>query len=282
MTVSMAYDREIALKYIQYLLDQQLPDDALARQQFCDQTGIHPKLLLHNPHLSAVAALFRDQSNFERLRNMTLYEWALYHQYYVHQAFRYGDPDMQQKWLGHELLKSPFDCWIYQELIYKVRPDFVIELGVMFGGASRFYADVMELIGHGRVLGVDISLSRVKRPLHPRVEYIEGDSVSNEVFEEVKKRVNGGSVLVVADSDHEKSHVLKELRLYSQLVPVGSYYVVEDALNDPMKWQPVPNEGPQAAVREFLQENTAFIPDVRYAERYILSSNPWGYLLRIK
>jgi cephalosporin hydroxylase len=282
MNRCVAFDREIILKYIRYLLDQQLEDSPQTREAFCRTEGVHPKLLYYNPHIAAVVSLFRDQSNFERLRSMTLHDWMLYHHHFVHQAYRYGDADMQQTWLGHRLLKSPYDCWIYQELIYRVKPDYVIELGVMFGGASHFYADLLELIGHGRVIGIDISLKNVQPTDKLRIEYIEGSSTSPEVFEQVKARVGNGRALVIADSDHEKSHVLKELRLYSQLVSVGSYYIVEDTLNDPMKWHPVPNEGPQAAVREFLKENDGFIPDVRYAEKYILTLNPWGYLLRVK
>ncbi len=282
MNQTLALDHEIALKYVRFLLAEQQSDSPAARKAFCEREKVHPKLLYYNPHIKAVASLFSRGSNFERLRNMTLHDWMLYHHHYVHQAYRYGDPAMQQKWLGHDLLKNPLDCWIYQEIIYRVRPDYLIELGVMFGGASHFYASIMDLMGHGRVIGIDISLAKVKAVDSSRIEYIEGSSTAEDVFERVKSKVAGATVMVIADSDHEKSHVLKELRLYSQLVSVGSYYIVEDALNDPMHWHPVPNEGPQKAVQEFLRENDAFIPDVRYAEKYILTLNPWGYLVRVK
>lgn len=274
-------DQDIALRYVRFLLDEGRVDSTQARKEFCDRESVHPKLLYYNPHIRMVGSLFSADSNFERLASMSLRDWMLYHHHYVHQAYRYGDASMQQTWMGHRLLKSPFDCWIYQEIIYRVRPDVILELGVMFGGASHYFADILELIGQGVVLGVDISLNKVKSIDSKRISYIEGDSTSEETLEKVSQRVRGKRVLVVADSDHEKNHVLRELRLYSQFVPVGSYYIVEDALNDVMHWHPVPNEGPQAAAREFVKENDSFVPDVRYAEKYILTLNPLGYLLRI-
>ena len=277
-----ALDKEIILKYVRFLLDGEREDSAPTRKEFCDRESIHPKLLYYNPNIQLVANLFNHESNFERLSRMSLWDWTLYHHHYVHQAYRYGDEEMQQKWLGHHLLKSPFDCWIYQEIIDRVRPDIVLELGVMFGGASHFFADILKLAGHGEVLGVDISLSKVGPTEGKAISYIEGDSTSPEIFAQVKERVAGKRVMVVADSDHEKNHVLRELKLYSQFVPVGSYYIVEDSLNDVMHWHPVPNEGPQAAARAFLKDNDSFVADLRYAEKYILTLNPLGYLLRVK
>lgn len=277
-----ARDQQIALEYVRFLSDTAGVDTPSARRSFCEEQSIHPKLLYANPHLRAVASLFSDTSNVERLLDMPVRDWLVYHHHYVHQGYRYGEPDLQQQWLGHDILKSPMDCWVYQEIMWRTRPDFVIELGVMFGGASHFFAGICDLIGHGEVVGIDISLAKAKPPENPRISYLEGSSTSPDLFSEVRTRVGGKRVLVIADSDHEKSHVLAELRLYSRLVPVGCYYVVEDSLNDVMAWHPVPNEGPQAAAREFLAEDDGFVADRRWAERYIVSLNPLGYLLRVK
>jgi cephalosporin hydroxylase len=277
-----ALDQTIIQQYVRFLLDTNVPDSPHARQQFCLATSVHPKLLYYNPHIRAVSSMFSDRSNVERLMDMTVREWLLYHQHYVHQAYRYGDKEMQQQWLGHDILKTPFDCWVYQELIHRVKPDFIVELGVMFGGASRFYASICDLLGHGHVIGVDISLAKVTSMDHPRVTLIEGSSASPEVFAQVQAIVGDGRALVIADSDHEKNHVLSELRLFSALVSVGSYYIVEDSLNDVMHWHPVPNEGPQAAALAFLAETDAFVVDRRYGEKYIFSLSPLGFLLRVK
>jgi cephalosporin hydroxylase len=282
MTPEPALDRQIILDYLRFLLDRGQEDSYEARKVFCEEARVHPKLLYYNPHIREVSKLFTQQSNFERLQDMTLREYMQYHYYYVHRGVSYGAKGLQQTWLGHDIIKSPFDCWVYQELIHKVRPDVVLELGVMFGGASHFFASILDLVGHGIVLGIDISLAKVREVKNSRIHYIEGSSVSEEVFDKVRRQCEGKTTLVIADSDHEKNHVLRELQLYSRFVPVGSYFVVEDSLNDVMGYHPVPNEGPQAAARQFLQENDDFVPDVRYAEKYVLSINPLGYLLRVK
>ena len=282
MEVSVALDKQIALDYVRYLLDNGGADTHQSRRDFCESRKVHPKLLYFNPHLKSLSSLFGERASFERLREMTIHDWMLYHHHYVHQAYRYGDSEMQQKWLGHDILKSPMDCWIYQELIAKVRPDVLIELGVMFGGASHFYASIMDLVGHGTVLGIDISLAKVKSVDNPRITYIEGSSTSPETLEQVRSICAGKRVMVIADSDHEKNHVLGELRAYAEFVPVGSYLIAEDSLNDAMHWHPVPNEGPQAAVYAFLEENDSFVPDIRYAEKYIMTLSPYGFLKRVK
>ncbi|HEY2846597.1 MAG TPA: CmcI family methyltransferase [Pyrinomonadaceae bacterium] len=279
---NVSLDQDVAQGYARFLIEAGSADSPQARQDYCKAKAIHPKLLYYNPHIRSLESLFSDRSNVERLMDMTVREWTLYHHHYVHQAYRYGDSEMQQRWLDHDILKSPFDCWIYQELIYKIKPDFIVELGIMFGGATHFYASICDLVGHGQVVGVDISLAKVKSVDNARITLVEGSSSSQETFEKVKGLVNGGTALVIADSDHEKNHCLAELRLFSKLVTVGSYYVVEDSLNDPMHWHPVPNEGPQAAALAFMDETDDFVIDTRYAEKYIFSLSPLGFLLRVK
>jgi cephalosporin hydroxylase len=279
---ALALDREIALGYVTWLVESRGADDAEARRRFCEARGVHPKLLHNNPHIDAVAKLFRDQSSIERLGDMTLREYLMYHYYYIHQGYRYGAPRLQQRWLGHDIIKTPMDCWVYQEIIWETRPDYVVELGVMFGGATHFYASILDMVGHGEVVGIDVSLAKAKPAQGKRIRYLEGSSTAPEIVEEVRALTKGKRVLVIADSDHEKSHVLGEIRAYAPMVHVGGYFVVEDALNDVMGYHPVPNEGPKAAAEAFLAENDDFVPDRRWAERYLMTLNPNGFLLRVK
>jgi cephalosporin hydroxylase len=275
-------DKEIALKYVTYLVDKRIADLPETRRDFCESAGFHPKLLYNNPHLGAIAKLFQEQSSIERLGDMTLREYLMYHYYYIHQGYRYGAPKLQQRWLGHDIIKTPMDCWVYQEIIWETRPDFVIELGVMFGGATHFYASILEMAGHGEVIGIDVSLAKARPAQNARIRYLEGSSTAPEMVEQVRAITSGKRVLVIADSDHEKSHVLAEIRAYAPMVHVGGYFVVEDSLNDVMGYHPVPNEGPKAAAEAFIAENDAFVVDRRWAERYIMSLNPNGFLLRVK
>jgi cephalosporin hydroxylase len=275
-------DKEIALKYVTYLVEKRIADLPETRRDFCESAGVHPKLLYNNPHIDGIGKLFQDQSSIERLGDMTLRQYLMYHYYYIHQGYRYGAPRLQQRWLGHDIIKTPMDCWIYQEIIWETRPDFVIELGVMFGGATHFYASILDLIGHGEVLGVDVSLAKAKPAENRRIRYLEGSSTDPGMVERIRAITAGKRVLVVADSDHEKNHVLAEIRAYAPMVHVGGYFVVEDSLNDVMGYHPVPNEGPQAAAHAFLAETGDFVVDRRWAERYVMTLNPDGYLLRVK
>ena len=59
-------------------------------------------------------------------------------------------------WLGRPVIQFPTDIVAVQELLWKVRPDLVIESGVAHGGALVLSASILELIGAGRVVGVDI------------------------------------------------------------------------------------------------------------------------------
>ncbi|MBC8790067.1 MAG: hypothetical protein C6Y20_00525 [Tagaea sp. CACIAM 22H2] len=279
-----ATDHAIAKAYVSFLVERRLDDDDAARAEFCRTAQVAPKLLYNNPHVNQIASIFAKRTNMERVANMTVREYLRYHYYYVHQAYKYGIPEMQQTWLGHHIIKSPEDCWVYQELLYATKPDIVLELGLMFGGASVFLANILKLMGHGEVLGIDITFKNLKHD--PRdagnITYLEGDSGSARILDEVARRCEGKKVFVIADSDHEKEHVLKEIRLYSKFVNVGSYYVVEDSLNDLMGYHPVPNEGPLAAAKQFLTETDAFIPDLRLPEKYLMTLSPHGFLKRVK
>jgi cephalosporin hydroxylase len=210
----------------------------------------------------------------------TVRDWILYHYYFVHQGYKYGGEDLQQTWLGARIIKNPLDCWVYQEIIHRTKPDMLVELGVAFGGSGLFFADVMELMGHGTVLGVDIDVSRAKDVTHPRIERIEGSSIGEEIVAEVFRRCEGKRVMLFADSDHRYAHVLGELNAYAPLVSPGCYFIVEDTLADILNLMPVPVEGPLRAVREFLAENDEFELDMQVAEKYLMTQSPYGFLRR--
>jgi len=200
-------------------------------------------------------------------------------------------------WLGVLSVQTPCDNWIMQEIIHEVKPDFIIETGTFLGGTALYYAMVLEQINkNGKVLTVDIKDSRDKKVLgsnlcKERVEFIKGDSVSKEVIDKLSERVKNHRVLVTLDSLHTKDHVLKELKLYSQFVSLGSYIVVQDTYWDLMPssmkkeliargWS-VSKRGPLEAVKEFLKTNNNFKID-KSKEKFLLTWYPSGYLKRIK
>jgi cephalosporin hydroxylase len=163
-------------------------------------------------------------------------------------------------WLGHPFWKCPLDAWAYQEVIFETKPDVLVESGTYKGGSALFFASIFDLLGHGRVLTIDIE--DFHPPQHPRIVYLLGSSTSNEIFQRVKSSIRPGErVMVSLDSDHHKDHVLSELKLYGPLVTPGCYMVTEDTdINGhPLvdSWGP----GPMEAVEEYLKTNPGFTQD---------------------
>jgi len=192
------------------------------------------------------------------------------------------------KWLGIPMWKLPSDSLIIQDIIYEVKPDYIVETGTAYGGSALFYASLCELIDHGSVLTIDIEfkhdhiLSEVKQSVKDRITYIGGSSINEIVVSRVKDICEGKRNIVLLDSWHTKEHVLQELKLYSPLVSVGSYIIVEDThVNGhpvPWKWN---DEGPWGAVEEFMKDNEEF--EVDYSkEKYLMTFNPSGWLRRVK
>lgn len=183
-------------------------------------------------------------------------------------------------WLGVKTWKCPLDLWVYQELLYRVRPDVVVETGTYKGGSAYFMAGIFDLMSHGRVLTIDVDEDG-DRPEHERIDYLTGSSVDPAVLARVRQEVAGTeTVLVILDSDHRRDHVLAELREYSRIVTPGSYLIVEDTN---INGHPVRAEygpGPREAVEIFLADTHDFVPDAT-CEKFLLTWNGGGYLRRV-
>jgi cephalosporin hydroxylase len=180
---------------------------------------------------------------------------------------------------GLEAHKCPLDLWIFQEILFDVRPALVIELGTYLGGTTLFLAHQLELLGTGRVVTVDCEDRQ--RPVHPRIKFLHGDTHDPSVLAAVRDRAQStdGPVLVIHDADHRYDPCLADLRDYGPLVTLDSYLIVEDTnvnghpvLAD---WGP----GPFEAVDQFLRERPDFERDT-VRERFLMTYNPGGYLRR--
>ena len=114
-------------------------------------------------------------------------------------------------WMNVPCEKCPLDLWIYQEIIAELRPDLIIETGTRFGGSALFMAHILDLLGKGEILTIDIDNS-IPRPPHPRITYVHGSSVDTALIESLLADRRDEVRLVVLDSDHSKAHVLQELR----------------------------------------------------------------------
>jgi len=173
-------------------------------------------------------------------------------------------------WLGRPIIQLPEDMFRIQELIFRLKPDVIIETGIAHGGSLVYYAGLCELLGSGRVVGIDIEIRPHNRraieghELFGRITMIEGDSSSEEILAEVARHVDPGEkVLVILDSCHTKEHVRAELEAYHGFVNVGSYIVATDGImrdltdvpNGNSEWN---TDNPAAAAEEFVLKHPEF------------------------
>jgi len=195
-------------------------------------------------------------------------------------------PIIQQRIIEHTTyfgvtaLKNPLDFWIYQELIHRLKPDVIVEIGNYCGGGTLALAHLCDLVGKGRVIGVDLDHSRIPEIVrsHPRISLVTGDAYAS--FDKVAGGIGAGEqVLVIEDSSHTIENTLNVLRAYSALIKPGGYFIVEDGIcHHGLDIDPYP--GPYEAIGAFTAENSAFVID-RSIENFLITWNPKGFLRRI-
>lgn len=177
-------------------------------------------------------------------------------------------------WMGRPMIQLPEDMMRVQEVVHALRPDVIIETGIAHGGSIVFYASLMEAMGHGHVIGVDVEIREHNRrameahPLRHRFTLIEGSSVAPEVVDEVRRLIpTGAIVLVLLDSNHTKAHVRAELDAYSPFVSAGSWIVAADGIMKRLRGAPrsLPEwetDNPADAAADFLAAHPEFEFDV--------------------
>ena len=197
-------------------------------------------------------------------------------------------------WLGRPIIQIPQDIVALQEIIWEVKPDLIIETGIAHGGGLIFYASMLELIGKGEVLGIDIDIRKhnrkeiEKHKMFKRIKMIEGSSVDKKVIKKVANIVKKHKkVMVCLDSLHTHEHVLKELNLYSKFVSPGTYLVVFDTIieylpkgffgNKP--WDK--GNSPATAIKAFLKKNKNFIINRDIGNKLVITSTPGGFLKKL-
>lgn len=198
------------------------------------------------------------------------------------------------RWLGIPIIQYPQDMMAIQELIWTIKPDLIIETGIARGGSVIFYASLLQLIGHGDVLGIDIDIRPHNReaienhPMAKRITMFEGSSIDEEMAARVRDFAAGHErVLLLLDSNHTHQHVLQELQLYAPLVTPGSYCVVLDTLVEDLPehfftdrpWDRGNN--PKTAVHAYLSEHPEFEINTEIPEKLQITVAPDGYLKRL-
>ena len=198
-------------------------------------------------------------------------------------------------WMGRPIIQYPQDMVAMQEILWELQPDLIIETGIAHGGSLIFYASILELIGKGEVLGIDVDIRKHNRdeienhPMYKRITMLEGSSTSAEIIGKVKSFAEGKqTVLVVLDSNHTHQHVKEELDLYHEFVTPGSYLVVFDTVVEDLPkhffgdrpWSV--GDNPKTAVWEFMQSNDSFEVDRSVQDKLLITVAPDGYLKRKK
>lgn len=213
-------------------------------------------------------------------------------------------------WLGRPIIQYPQDIVVMQELIWKVKPDLIIETGIAHGGSLILSASMLALLdlvdeetrqdysclkdSKRRVIGIDIDIRKnnkkeiERHPLASRITMLQGSSVDPSIIQSVKKYSQSyKKILVCLDSNHTEEHVYEELKAYAPLVSVGSYCVVFDTIveyfpenyYEGRDWGP--GNSPKSAVARYLQENHLFEVDHSIDNQLLISVAPGGYMKRI-
>ena len=198
-------------------------------------------------------------------------------------------------WMGRPIIQFPQDMIAMQELIWEIKPDLIIETGIAHGGSLIYYASIMELIGKGEILGIDIDIREhnkkaiLEHPMSKRISMIQGSSIDEDIITQVKKFAEGKkTIMVCLDSNHTHDHVLKELEAYAELTSVDSYCVVFDTIVEDLPQGFYPDrpwdvgDNPKTAVFEYLKKNDDFVINDQIDNKLLISVAPSGYLKRVK
>lgn len=199
-------------------------------------------------------------------------------------------------WMGRPIIQYPQDMIAMQEIIWNIKPDLIIETGIAHGGSLIYYASILELIGKGEILGIDIDIRKhnkieiEKHSMAKRITMIQGSAIDPLIVEKIKIfSEDKKTVLVCLDSNHTHEHVLAELEMYSPFVSENSYIIVFDTIVENLPEGYFSQErpwgignNPKTAVTSFLQKNKNFVIDTNIDNKLLISVAPQGYLKRIK
>jgi cephalosporin hydroxylase len=251
---------------------------SLGIESFAEATDAETLLTIESAHARRSVKMYSPEG-FAALS-------ALYTKAAVHNRLAY-----QCSWLGVQIIQFPTDLIVYQELIWNLKPDLIIECGIAHGGSLIFYASILELLGSGRVIGIDVDIRAHNRasleahPLAHRITLVEGSSIEPATVAAVKAVAGGAQrVMVLLDSRHTTDHVLAELHAYKGFVLPGGYLVAGDGtqalVGDIPLAQPEWRESsPLHAITRFLEEDADFEIDDT-CTRFGITQNASGYLRR--
>jgi len=213
------------------------------------------------------------------------------------------------EWLSRPIIQYPQDIIATQEIVWKVKPDLIIEAGIAHGGSLVFSASILALMEYSdaqksgemldpqkpkrKVIGIDIDIRAHNRkaldehPMRNRMELVEGSSIDSDIIAKVHELAKGYErILVFLDSNHTHSHVLAEMEAYAPLVSSGSYCVVYDSVIEDLPESTMGDRpwgkgnNPKTALWEYLEKHNEFQIDRSIQDKLLITVAPDGYLIK--
>jgi cephalosporin hydroxylase len=206
--------------------------------------------------------------HIEDCMSMTLREWLLFHNVMHRHYTRYR---------GRKILKPPFDWVVLGDIVEDTKPQVIIEIGTYEGGSALWMADLVAALGIDcPVISIDVR-NNTNGIEHKGIHWVHGNAADVVTHAAVKSLIGTRRGMVIEDSDHKEHVTCQLLEMYAPLVAPGCYFIVEDTICEFTGLPPYP--GPLGAVKQFVAHHPEFVID-RTREKYVMTYNPMGYLLR--
>ena len=202
----------------------------------------------------------------------------------------------QTKWLGEPILQLPQDLFIFQELIFENKPDYIIELGVAWSGSLLYYSSIFNIIGGKKVIGIDTYIptqiqKRINKfkKLKNCIKLLNGFSTDEKIIKEISKLTkNSKKIIIHLDSDHSKKMCLRTKKIF-KIIKKGSIIICDTHVEffkiiHGRNKEYRKGNNPMNALNIFLKskEGKKYKQDLSYQDRYLLTLNPFGILKKSK
>lgn len=170
------------------------------------------------------------------------------------------------KYKGVTCQQHQSDLDRYAEVIRELKPAWLLQTGVYWGGTAAFLADVMAEHG-GKCMFVDINLDTMQFPDNtvPNAAFVQADATSPSFYAEFCNWIDRSrgwahaeQGLVSLDDDHTRQQVAQELGMYARH---ASYLVVEDTILDTAYGTHYQSSNPKQALDEWLPRHPEFSVD---------------------
>ncbi len=182
--------------------------------------------------------------------------------------------------------KSPFDIALYLQLLSRLTPLTVFEVGTKYGGSALWFADMLSAQGlDASIVSVDIlPLATFE---DSRILFLEGDAkkLGYTLTPEILARPHPW--LVIEDSSHFYAESIGALEFFHKHLQPGDYIVVEDGVVGQLSgdhYRQYEN-GPSQAIVEFLARYPdTYVVDTSLCDHFGFNTtyNPNGWLRRVK